>query len=206
MLRYCINVSNYLNQDAIPPEDLTEFTRSRRNRVAISLTFTDTRFSQDQVMGISSKLGVRHVRWSLAQPILENPMTGWDGTGHDLFERLSGLLLAGFVLEQDCQLPTCLLSDEEVGGLVKLSRGHQVLNLGHCEPSLDVWPDGYVSYCAPLQPLTRKPLTDFTSAYDAVRHFRQEASALVSRRKGACRECIYGTIGACQGGCLITSV
>lgn len=199
--RYCINLTENLVVNCLPREPLIRFMKERHNRVAISFTIHNTDWSTEQILTMLLFMGVKHIRWSLAQPFLEVPP--FDRSKADkIFELLSALQMTGFRLEQDCQIPMCFFSDEQVGGLLKYSRSGQALCLGKCTPSLDIWPNEYVSYCTVLYENTKMPLDSFSSISEMFRYFGALQSQISSETTGDCRTCLNWQLRACQGGCL----
>lgn len=200
-VKYCINLSAEMTGTCEVPDGLADFVIPRRHRTAVSLTLTDAIVDPARILAICQRLRVTHMRWSLAQPNPVTENTSWHGSGRSLSGLLIRLLDGGVSLEQDCQMPLCTLSDSEVGKVVKASRG-PVLQMGRCEPSLDLWPDGSITYCAALASRTRVPLSDFRSFKELLGFFRVFRAALLQELPEGCDKCSHFTKGMCQGGCL----
>lgn len=102
----------------------------------------------------------------------------------------------------DCGFPLCRLTDEQMGGFVKLSGSNIKFS---CGPAIDIGPDMTVWNCFPLASYHKRSIFEFDSFREIVDYYKRFNNAIKSEITGLyeeCDECWYREDGFCAGGCL----
>lgn len=104
-------------------------------------------------------------------------------------------------LNIDCGFPLCMVDDDELGKLYKLSNGPLRFSCGAAidiGTNLDVWP------CFPLSGYEKRSLYDFSTYKELLEYYGEMMRKIRVERKGIyqeCDSCSHMKRDLCSGGC-----
>lgn len=204
-------VCNLNDPELSPPEEVKRVERFLElfgSHTSPGFNIYRQDFSLDFLFQYINRYGLhRHLRLGLAHPI---PKTNNSYIKPEDMRKMYERLIGYFPLFEkfgvtpgfDCGFPLCLMSDEEVGRLAKLVKGH--IKFG-CGPAIDIGPDMTVWSCFPLSAFKKRSVFEFNSMGEIIKYYqdmhnsvRVEASGLFE----ACDTCKHKKDDMCTGGCL----
>ncbi len=146
------------------------------------------------------------IRIGIAHPILSGSNTyirpgQYPAAGRKIMHLARSAGQSGIRIEFDCGFVRCMFSDDDIAELESLSAAAK----WHCNPILDINPQGEAIHCYPLADFASLPLAD--NAQD----MRDQFIALTAPYRHAgvfkeCSTCAYKAAGECTGGCLAATM
>ncbi len=171
----------------------------------LGITVTSEDISYAYLIDMIDRYGLdRQIRVGLAQPIVgvDNaylPAKDYKAAGRAILAMAQKLIAHDILVGFDCGMVLCMFSDEELGALIKSSKGFESI----CKPVIDVGPNLDVWSCFPLSEVLNTRLDQFDTLKDIEAFYIQQLTPY--KRFGCMPECLrcdYLRRGQCSGGCI----
>ena len=108
---------------------------------------------------------------------------------------------AGF----DCGFPSCIFTNEQLGGFFRLSNSESNAIKFACSSAIDIGPDMSIWNCFPLSNVSRRSLFEFDSLKEVREYYGGFAKDVRKISPGIfpeCKDCPHVDTVQCRGGCL----
>jgi radical SAM protein with 4Fe4S-binding SPASM domain len=187
--------------------DNLEFLKDNLFEISISYNIYQRNFDYEYLFETCRNYGIRTIRVCIANPDSENK--------NEILSRVErkkiGKRLFSFCIKAyenqikilfDCTVPLCILSDDQLGKLVKIG-GFSSYIFGVCSPAIDVDPFLNVFRCFPTNKIISRSLKGVNSIKKLNLFFYKEIDfykwQIIDEK---CKKCDYFRLRTCQGDCI----
>ena len=188
-------------------KNISTIMASEKMASRLTLSFNIYRAEQDfnYLLELSERCGIRKIRADISRPSPDKgnsfvSLTGIENVMSTLVMLARECKRRNILLNTDCCLPVCSISDEQ---LLELTQNDLQISF-RCFGGIDVTRDLRLWHCAPMRTIEFGRITDYPNAQAIVKalamktdHMRWE---VLSFEK--CELCKWRTLKICQGGCL----
>ncbi|MBN1597078.1 MAG: radical SAM/SPASM domain-containing protein [Bacteroidales bacterium] len=187
---------------------IDKFLSSFGKLTSLGVNIYKTDFDIDYIFETINKYDlVRHLRVGLAHPIPGEfnqyiPIDQLKEMGRRFVSYFPKFEYNNISPGFDCGMPMCIFTDEELGKLYKLNKGH--ISFG-CGPALDIGPDMNVWACFPLSGIHKKSIYEFNSLREIGEFYKKMHAKIKAEAGGVfeeCQDCKHRLNEVCRGGCV----